>query len=243
MKKKNKNSRLLLDLKKIALVMKLCFFILLISGASVMASSGYSQSTKLSMDLQKVSLGELIEQIEQSTEFIFVFYDDIVDLNHKVTVKAEDATVDKILEQAFQSTDNTFAIFDRQIVITNKVKEAAATQTTLVDAEAEQPQRKEVSGTIKDQGGMPLPGVSVLVKGTTIGTVTDGLGKFSLSIPVDAKTLMFSFVGMKTMEVAVGTQTTFNVVLEEETIGIDEVVCCLRYGQKERPDRFYRHHR
>lgn len=235
MKKKNKNSSLLLDLKKIALVMKLCFFILLISGASVMASSGYSQSTKLSMDLQKVSLGELIEQIEQSTEFIFVFYDDIVDLNRKVTVKAEDATVDKILEQAFQSTDNTFAIFDRQIVITNKVKEAAATQTTLVDAEAEQPQRKEVSGTIKDQGGMPLPGVSVLVKGTTIGTVTDGLGKFSLSIPVDAKTLMFSFVGMKTMEVAVGTQTTFNVVLEEETIGIDEVVA-VAYGTAKKKD-------
>ncbi|NCB07432.1 MAG: SusC/RagA family TonB-linked outer membrane protein, partial [Bacteroidia bacterium] len=104
-----------------------------------------------------------------------------------------------------------------------------------MDADAEQPQRKEISGTIKDQGGMPLPGVSVLVKGTTIGTVTDGLGKFSLSIPVDTKTLMFSFVGMKTMEVAVGTQTTFSVVMEEETIGIDEVVA-VAYGTAKKKD-------
>ena len=233
MKKREKYVPLLGDFKKLGLVMRLCIILLLISGASVMASSGYSQSTRLSMNLEKVTLGELIEQIEKNTEFIFVFYDDIVDLEKKVSVKAEDATVDKILEQAFETTNNTFAIFDRQIVITNKTK--AEGKITLEDAEADQPQRKEISGTVKDAGGLPLPGVSVLVKGTTFGTVTDGLGKFTLSIPADAKMLMFSFVGMKTQEVVVGTQTAFNVTLEEETIGIEEVVA-VAYGSVKKKD-------
>jgi TonB-linked SusC/RagA family outer membrane protein len=86
-------------------------------------------------------------------------------------------------------------------------------------------QTKEISGkvTSADDGGS-LPGVSVSVKGTTLGTITDMDGVFRLKVPQDAKTLVFSFVGMSTVEIAVGNQTFFNVQLESETIGVDEVV-------------------
>ena len=83
---------------------------------------------------------------------------------------------------------------------------------------------RDISGKVTDDSGMPLPGVSVVVRGTSIGSVTDNDGSFRFSIPSNAQQLVFSFVGMKSMEVSVEGRTTFNVVLEEETIGVDEVV-------------------
>ena len=85
-------------------------------------------------------------------------------------------------------------------------------------------QVKKLSGTVVGSDNAPLPGVSVVVKGTTVGTVTDIDGKFSLNVPADAKTLLFSFVGMTSQEITLGTQTVFNIVLKEETKGLEEVV-------------------
>ena len=85
-------------------------------------------------------------------------------------------------------------------------------------------QQRAISGKVSDQQGLPLPGVSVIVKETTTGTVTDANGNFSLAIPADAEVLQFSFVGMKAQEVAVSGRTTFNVVMEEESIGLEEIV-------------------
>lgn len=90
-------------------------------------------------------------------------------------------------------------------------------------------QQKQISGTVTDESGQPLPGVTVIVEGTTIGTITGGDGTFSLSIPSDARTLQFSFVGMKTQAVSIGNQTVFSVTMEEEAIGLEEVVA-IGYG-------------
>jgi len=90
-------------------------------------------------------------------------------------------------------------------------------------------QARTISGSVKDSNGQPLPGVAVMVKGTTIGTVTDVDGLFRMSIPDNAQTLAFSFVGMKPQEIAIANQVVFNVVMVEETIGIEEVVA-VGYG-------------
>src|SRR5665647_2601227 len=86
-------------------------------------------------------------------------------------------------------------------------------------------QTKEITGrvTSADDGGL-IPGVSVSVKGTTLGTITDMDGVFRLKVPQDAKALLFSFVGMATQEVAIGNQLAFNVKLNPENISVDEVV-------------------
>lgn len=91
-------------------------------------------------------------------------------------------------------------------------------------------QTKTITGTItgKDDG-MPIPGASVIVKGTTVGTVSDGTGKYQLSVPVDATTLVVSFIGMKTQEVVIGNRTTINIDLANESIGLDEVIA-VAYG-------------
>ena len=86
-------------------------------------------------------------------------------------------------------------------------------------------QTKNISGVVKSsEDGLSVPGASISVKGTTVGTVTDIEGNFELTIPSDAKTLVFSFVGLKTIELPVGNQTVFNVTLEPDVFGIDEVI-------------------
>lgn len=90
-------------------------------------------------------------------------------------------------------------------------------------------QEKSISGTVNDENGQSLPGVAVVVEGTTVGTVTDADGKYSLKVPADAKNLTFSFVGMKTVVMPVNNQTVINVSMEPESIGLNEVVA-VGYG-------------
>ena len=85
--------------------------------------------------------------------------------------------------------------------------------------------QKSLSGTvISSEDNQPLPGVNVIVKGTTQGTITDFDGNFSLKVPDDAEALVFSFMGMQTKEVPIGSTTTFNVTLDPESIGMEEIV-------------------
>ena len=85
-------------------------------------------------------------------------------------------------------------------------------------------QQKSITGKVSDQSGSLIPGASIIIKGTTTGTVTDNNGKFTLANVSEKSTLVCSFVGMQTQEILVGNKTQFNIVLSEEAIGIDEVV-------------------
>ena len=89
---------------------------------------------------------------------------------------------------------------------------------------ARQPQRREIKGTVTNEKGESLPGVSVVVKGTTVGTTTDKNGTFTLMVPGDAKTLSVSFVGMEPQEISIGTLAQFNLTMVESAIGLEEVV-------------------
>ena len=96
-------------------------------------------------------------------------------------------------------------------------------------------QKKEISGTVTDSQGLPLPGVTVIVKGTTIGIVTNADGQFKLSVPADAKILVFSFIGMQSHEISVTGQSMINVVMKETAINLDDVVV-IGYGTVRKPD-------
>lgn len=105
---------------------------------------------------------------------------------------------------------------------------------TLIAGNTEQ--QKQLKGVVKSTDNAPLPGVTVVVKGTTAGTITDGDGKFLLQgVPATAKTLLFSFVGMKSQEIVIGDKTDFTIVLEDQTIGLDEVVA-VGYGTQKKKD-------
>ncbi len=96
-------------------------------------------------------------------------------------------------------------------------------------------QNKEISGSVKDNQGLPLQGVSVVVKGTTTGTITDAGGLFRLSVPTDSRTLVFSFIGMRSQEIEIGNQLTFSIIMAEESYLVDEVVV-VGYGRTAKKD-------
>lgn len=179
--------------------------------------------------MEGVSIIDVFTQIEEQSEFVFIYKNETINLDKKVDVKIEGATVDKILEYVLQNSGVKFEITNKQIIITPNRTIAPTNTEIKINKGIPQPQKKEISGTVKDSKGLTLPGVSIIVKGTTIGIVTDADGKFTLSVPIDAKTLVFSFVGMKTQEIAITTKTTVDLVMLEETVGLDEVVA-IGYG-------------
>lgn len=93
-----------------------------------------------------------------------------------------------------------------------------------------------VSGTVSDSGGVPLPGVNVLIEGTTVGTITDINGQYNLEVPnPQTASLFYSFIGFQHLTVPVNNQSTLNVTLQEDFIGLDEVVA-IGYGVVRRKD-------
>jgi TonB-dependent SusC/RagA subfamily outer membrane receptor len=214
---------------KILLRMKLLAFFVLITMVTTAANT-YSQQTKFKLNLNGVTVREVFQEIEDKSEFILLYNEKQLDANRKVSVKADNETVESILNQVFEGTQNTYKIYDRQIVILSPDMQELP---NIIKVGNEVQQKKDVTGTVKSNDGQPIPGATVVVKGTSSGTITDTNGKFVLPIPENAQTLVFSFVGMKTQEVPIGNQTIFNVVLREEEIGLDEVVV-VGYGTQKK---------
>ncbi|MDP2338595.1 MAG: TonB-dependent receptor [Bacteroidota bacterium] len=128
------------------------------------------------------------------------------------------------MDKVFENTDVSYSIKDRQILLINS-------RMVGTEIEAVSQQQKPVFGKVTDSSGSPLPGVSVVVKGTTTGTITDSNGNYSLpNVAADA-TISFSFIGLKTQEIAVAGKTTLNIKMQEEIVGIEEVVA-VGYGEQ-----------
>ncbi len=204
-------------------IMKLTVILLLV-GMVAMSATTYSQSTKLNVNTKNSSLINVFRQIEDQSEFYFYFNKEDVKDRELVSVELKDVKINEILDQVLENTGLEYKIIDRYVVV--KVKGSPdpimGTQVQL-----------KVSGKVSDNSGGSLPGVTVSVKGTTNGTITDAEGKYSLSNIPDNATLIFSFVGMKSKEVAVAGKMSINVTLTEESIGIEEVVA-VGYGTQKK---------
>ena len=233
MKKKCLNGNgCLSHFKKFLLIMKLAIF-LIFSGLISVSASVYSQATRLSMDMKGVSVLDVFKQIESQSEFVFIYKNEVIDLNKKVDVKVEGSTVDEILDQVFKDLGLKYEIIKKQIIVTPDRSIPSTKPDKVILEEQQQPQKKELKGRITESSGAPIPGVSVSVKGTTQGTITDVNGNYSLlNLPANA-TIQFSFLGMKTQQVKVESQTNINIVLEQETVGLEEVVA-VGYGTQKK---------
>ncbi len=212
--------------EKLFRIMKLTSFFLILSMVSVWAAETYSQTKTLTLNVKRTTIKEVLSKIEEQSEFSFMYSGKYIDVNREVTLHAENQKVESILETLFAGTNISYTIKDRFIVLS-----ALEMGGTLI---VEQ-QPKSISGKVTDISGLPLPGVTVLVKGTANGTITDAGGDYSLVNVTEDATLIFSFVGMKAQEIQVGGKTILNVTLKEETIGIEEVVA-IGYGTMKKTD-------
>ncbi len=190
--------------------------------ASVSASV-YSQNTRLTLKMKNSRIADVFDAIEQQSEFYFFYNRDQFDDNRIVQVEIENKPILEVLDQLFKDEPISYEIVDRNILI--KVDKNGFSTS----------QQKTVRSRVVDAGGAPLPGVSIVIKGTTTGTITDFDGNFVLpNVEADA-VLVFSFVGMKTHEIIVANQSSFNIVMEEDAIGIEEVVA-VGYGTQAKKD-------
>lgn len=204
---------------KLLLTMKLTVIALCLTVFQGFALMTYGQSAKVNLKMENVSIKQVLNSIEDQTNFFFIYNGKLVDVERKVNIDADNQYINNVLEKIFSGTNIKYEIDNRQILLSNM-------ETT---SNLSIQQQKSVSGKITDSLGGALPGVSVVVKGTTTGTITDTNGNYSIpNVPANA-TLVFSFVGMKGQEISVSGKNQINLIMEEETVGIEEVVA-VGYG-------------
>ncbi|SHJ80437.1 TonB-linked outer membrane protein, SusC/RagA family [Tangfeifania diversioriginum] len=198
--------------------MKLTFLFLLV-GLMQVSASVYSQSTKLSLEMRNAKVSEVLDAIESQSEFRFAYSPGYINLDREVSVDINKKTIEESLKLIFAGTGVEFGIHDRHIILYPEEMNEKETKTVKATD-----QQSTVSGMVTDNSGQPLPGVTIVVKGTTLGTVTDVDGKYKLNVPASAEALQFSFVGMQSVEVEINGRSTIDVTLQDETFDVDEVV-------------------
>lgn len=203
-------------LKKIMRIMRITAVIVFLLSMHVYADS-FGQVEKINLKM-KANIREVFDELEKVSGYRFILKSDQGILDKQVDVNNSNEKIDKVLDNLLYDTGYTYKVIDRYIAII-PIKELNTSFQ----------QQKFVSGKVTDSSRLSLPGVTVLVKGTTTGVITDSDGKFLLSNVPDNATLVFSFVGMKTQEIPVSGKNSINVTMSEETIGIEEVVA-VGYG-------------
>ena len=202
--------------------MKLTVLAILLSILGSWASQGYSQTTRLTLEAKNLNIEDFFRKIEDQSEYRF-FYSGKINVERTINGRFENERITEVLDNVLKNTDIKYELKGRQIIL-------SPLGTMFSD---EQQQQKSVSGKVTDSTGGSLPGVSVVVKGTTTGTITDANGNYSLANVPGNATLQFSFVGMKGQEMTVNGKSTIDVTLADETIGIEEVVA-VGYGTQKK---------
>ena len=221
--KKNKPFGELLyhSLKKTLLTMRIAVILMILGIMQARANEAYSQKTRLSVNFSETELGKILDKIEVESEFFFIYNEKLLDVDRKVSISEKDQLINAILDDLFAGTNVKYTIIDRKIILAPDYLSEVVSQ-----------QKNQVSGTVTDKNG-PIPGVNIVVTGTTTGAITDLNGKYTITIPPDAKSLTFTFIGMNPQEINIGNLTKIDVTMAESAIGLDEIVV-VGYGTQNR---------
>lgn len=239
MEKKFTIQRKLLKLMRFSLV-QLCLLIL--SATVALAHETNAQELldrSISVKIDNENLKKSIKIIEKITDVSFSYRKGVLDNGKKVSIDAQDEKLSKILNQIFSNTNIEYEVLGQQIILT-KVKKTSQVPPSVSELKkegniSETPQQVAiiVSGTITDELNEPLVGASVVVKGTTNGTVTNEFGQFSLLVPDKESVLVITYIGHQTQEITGGTQTPLKIVLIADANALNEVVV-VGYGTQKK---------
>ena len=208
--------------RKSLLIMRISIFLVAFASLQTFAVDNYAQTKKIDLKVEQANIVAVLEKIQDESEFYFFYNNQVTSLDKKVSVNLKDKSINDLLDEVFKGTDVEYVINNRQIIL--------STNPSSLNQ-----QQKSVSGKVTDSTGAPLPGVSILVVGTTNGTITDSNGKYTLGSIPENGVLQYSFIGMTTQQVTVGSKSTIDVVLADETTSIDEVVA-VGYGTVKKKD-------
>ncbi|PPL04235.1 TonB-linked outer membrane protein, SusC/RagA family [Parapedobacter indicus] len=203
---------------KFCRIMRLSLLLMLVGLFSAHASV-YSQNAKFSIDIEDLAMRDALRQVEKVSGKRFFMSDDLAAMDTRVSVKARNKSFEQVMRQMLKGHYLSYQIADNGIVI--------------ITEDGVPPQDISVTGTVTDEFGDPIPGVSVAVKGGTSGVVTDAFGKYVISVADEQAVIVFSYVGFTTVEQAVGSNKVINALLKADNQSLEEVVV-VGYGTQKK---------
>lgn len=194
---------------KVRLRLKL-LLVFILTGFLYVGANGYSQTSRVSITLKNASLKEVFQELEKKTDFVFLYKHEVIKDKGSINIDANNKLLTQILYDILIPVGLNYSIDDNVIVISASTESKHLLQQTKLASNT-------ISGTVRDSNGESLPGASVVIKGTIIGTSTDMDGKYKLEIPAEIKEpiIVFSFLGMETSEVKYTGQKNIDIVLKE----------------------------
>lgn len=202
-------------LKKFLNIMRISTLLLFVCIFASYASDLSSQTAKVNIANTRMTIGDFIKQVEKETGYMFVYNKGEIDANRTVSLKKGNNTVGDCLNRIFDGTGVSFVFDDGYVVLTKHSQTQAAVS---------QQSGKLVKGAVTDESGLSVIGANVFIKSTTVGTITDMEGNFSLEVPSDNDILVISYIGYVEQQIPVKNRKNWSIVLKEDAQNLDEVV-------------------
>ncbi|MDR1201694.1 MAG: TonB-dependent receptor [Tannerellaceae bacterium] len=209
------------ELRRILHQIRICVILLTVTMCCWANNGSYARETEIYLTKGDKTLRELFAEIEDNSEFIFLYNENTIDLVQKVTIDESRSTITKILDKVLNVKTVKYEIVDRQVILYK-------TALTLEPKNLQQSNRKQITGTVVDVGGEAIIGANIMEKGTTNGMITDIAGNFSMTVQNNA-TLQVSYIGYIRQEIVVGNQSHLQIVLKEDFLSMEEVIV-IGYG-------------
>ena len=196
--------------------MKITLFLLLLVIFQVYSGNCYSQNARVSIQNARLRVGQVLEQIESQTEYLFVYNKQNVDVRRTVDINASNQTVYDVLDQMFKGTDIKYVMEGKNIVLTKNSRSAEDKTDTLQEMAT-------VRGKVTDSKGEPIIGANILEKGTANGVITNTEGEFSMNIPPYA-TIVVSYISYEPQTIALNGRNNLHIRMEEKSLALEQVV-------------------
>jgi TonB-dependent starch-binding outer membrane protein SusC len=212
--------------RKILIIMRNIFLLTVLPIFQLFAMESYSQETKLSLNMIDATIKEVLEKLEESSEYYFLYNSKLIDDTKLITIDVNEEPIENILGIVFKGSGIDYLVLDKLIILSTKEyisSSKAGEQPTLI------------RGTVKNEQGEPMIGVTVFVKGSTHGVITDQSGKYEIEVSPRAEMLVFSYVGSRSQEVPINSRNRIDVIMQSEIIDLDEVVV-IGYGAIKKRD-------
>ncbi|MCK0131577.1 SusC/RagA family TonB-linked outer membrane protein [Flavobacteriaceae bacterium F08102] len=168
---------------------------------------------KITLNVKNTSIASIIDEIETTTDFKFIFRTSVINLKRKFSLNVKEENVETVLKILFNKTNTSFEVLNSKIFLSKSTHKLGESR-----------QQISVKGIVRDQGGVPIPGVTIRLKGTAKATSTDLSGEFHIQLPSGNNVLVFSSIGYQSKEVIVGDQISLTITLEESINELEEVV-------------------
>ena len=194
-------------------------FVMMLAGI-LQVSANVNGQAKVSLNLNHVEIAKALRSIENQGDYRFLYNNSLKGLSQKVDVTLTAVSIGEALDKLFAGTDLSYKVLDNNLIV------VLSSTLTFQDI--------RITGKISSDNGEALSGVSLTVKGTSIGTSTDNNGNFTLVVP-QTGTLVISYIGYQTQEVKVNSQSVINITLVASKRALDEVVV-IGYGSASRRD-------